>query len=307
MINQIIASKTIIIFRHIRPDMDAIGSQLALKEIIKLNFPDKNVFVTGEKAYNLASFGEMDIFPPDSYVKSLGIVLDTANKERVSDQNYLLCPKIIKFDHHPNDEPFGDIQIIDTKKSSTAEMLYYFVKENNLKMNDNIAKLLFLGIVGDTGRFSHQNTTPSSFLAASDLISYNFSPQHDIYATIYAKTVEQAKFEGYILQNLTFEDGIGYIKITKEILTQFAVRPGDIGQFLFHFSQLEGIKMWATFVDDKGFVRGSMRSAKLPINNLAAKFNGGGHPLASGFRLENMDQADLVIKEMKDYANSNQD
>jgi phosphoesterase RecJ-like protein len=305
MINQIKENDSIIIFRHIRPDMDAIGSQLALKKIIELNFPNKKVYVTGEKAYNLASFGEMDQFNPDTYVKSLAIVLDTANKERVSDQNYLLCHKIVKFDHHPNDEPFGDVQIIDTNMSSTAEMLYYFTKENNLIIDNSIAKLLFLGIVGDTGRFSHQNTSSSSLAAASDLISYNFSPQHDIYSIIYAKTIEQARFEGYILQNLIVEDGVGFIKISQEILSQFDVRPGDIGQFLFHFSQIQGIKMWVTFVQDKTFVRGSMRSIKLPVNNLAAKFNGGGHPLASGFRLEKMEQAEIVINEMKDYANSN--
>lgn len=304
MIDLIKKYDSIIIFRHIRPDMDAIGSQLALKEIIKNNFNNKQIYCVGEKSYKLESFGAMDeIKDFGIYQKSLGIVLDTANSPRIADQNYMYCAKVIKFDHHPDEDLFGDLRIVDQTASSTSEMIFQFCKQNNLKINDEIAKLLYLGIVGDTGRFMHSNTKPNTLAIGAELLKYNFNPQKEIFELIYQKTLAQARFEGYVLTNLKVEDQIGYIVITKEIIKKYEVMPGDIGQFMFHFGEIPQIRAWVTFVEDKGFIRGSLRSKEIIINDLATKFSGGGHPLASGFRLESLDQVNDVIEALKKHVN----
>lgn len=163
---------TIIIHRHVRPDPDAYGSQCSLKEMIKLSFPEKKVYAVGEEDPSLKFFARMDEIADDVYNGALVIVCDTANTERICDQRYSLGEKLIKIDHHPNHDAYGDIIWVDTKASSTSEMIYelflYGKEINELKMDEQVARLIYGGIVGDTGdsyfqvhEISHFNMRPN--------------------------------------------------------------------------------------------------------------------------------------------------
>ena len=115
---------TIIIHRHVRPDPDAYGSQGGLAEIIKTTYPDKNVYLAGDDEPTLAYLNQMDDISDAVYEGALVIVCDTANQERISDQRYHLGDFLIKIDHHPNEDTYGDLQWVDTTASSTSEMIY---------------------------------------------------------------------------------------------------------------------------------------------------------------------------------------
>src|SRR5699024_9812840 len=128
-ITQIIQSikkyETIIIHRHVRPDPDAIGSQGGLKEIIRQSFPEKKVFAVGEEPDKTLHFlYRMDDIPDDIYEGALVIVCDTANTDRISDDRFQKGDTLIKIDHHPNNDPYGDLMLVDTTVSSTSELLY---------------------------------------------------------------------------------------------------------------------------------------------------------------------------------------
>ena len=107
--NQILATikayETIIIHRHQRPDPDALGSQVGLAEIIRASFPDKFVYQVGGPIDGLDFLATMQPITDETYEGALVIVTDTANTPRISDDRYLLGDKLIKIDHHPNDEP----------------------------------------------------------------------------------------------------------------------------------------------------------------------------------------------------------
>src|SRR5699024_7770144 len=148
--------ETIIIHRHVRPDADALGSQCGLKEMINLSFPSKKVFAVGEEDPAFHFFARMGEVDDELYDDALVIICDTANTGRISDERYKLGKEIIKIDHHPNNDPYGDIMWVDTSASSTSEMIYDFFKfgENKqFQLNSQIARLIYGGIVGDTGRF----------------------------------------------------------------------------------------------------------------------------------------------------------
>ncbi|WJV31829.1 DHH family phosphoesterase (plasmid) [Rossellomorea sp. AcN35-11] len=114
---------TIIIFRHEMPDPDALGSQGGLQKAIQHSFPKKNVFVVGEEEDKLKFMNTMDNVPDKEFEDALIIVMDTAIKNRISDHRFNQGQYLIKIDHHPETEPFGDLNWVDTSFSSASEMV----------------------------------------------------------------------------------------------------------------------------------------------------------------------------------------
>ncbi|GAE92976.1 3'-to-5' oligoribonuclease A [Gracilibacillus boraciitolerans JCM 21714] len=197
---------TIIIHRHVRPDPDAYGSQNGLAEILKASFPDKTIYVVGEEEASLDFLATMDDIDDHTYKNALVIVCDTANQERISDQRYLQGKELIKIDHHPVVDAYGDIQWVEENASSVSEMIYQFYleqKNNGLQMTDRAALLLYSGIVADTGRFLYPSTSERTFQYASDLVAYDFD-RSAIYEEMYKTNLNIARLKGYILQILRF-------------------------------------------------------------------------------------------------------
>lgn len=98
----------------------------------------------------------MDSVPDEAYQGALVIVCDTANQARIDDQRYKDGDLLIKIDHHPEVDRYGDIQWVDTSASSTCEMIYHLYTQWNeelFTLNEQAARLIYGGIVGDTGRF----------------------------------------------------------------------------------------------------------------------------------------------------------
>ncbi|HLS36088.1 MAG TPA: bifunctional oligoribonuclease/PAP phosphatase NrnA [Bacillota bacterium] len=296
--------ETIIIHHHIRPDPDALGSSAALKEILLASFPEKNVYLAGEEDPALRFLTPLDDITDEMYDGALVIVCDTANTDRINDQRYHLGDKIIKIDHHPNVDPYGDIEWIDTSVSSTSEMIYTFyltLKEEGLKMNDDAARLIYAGIVGDTGRFLFPSTSNTTFKYAAELVTYDFN-RESLYDGIYQIDENVARLRGYILQNFTMSDrGVSIVKIPKKKLEKFQITPLQSGELVSVLGDIKGIRVWAFFIEeDENLIRVRLRSKGPVINEIAAKYNGGGHPLASGAQVETWEEADELARELEE-------
>ena len=102
----------ILLFRHFRPDGDAVGSTKGLQAIIKLNFPEKTVLLQNcDFSDYMAFLGPEDaLLPEEEYKDALGIVIDTGTAKRASNQNFKLCKEVIKIDHHIPLESYGDLE-----------------------------------------------------------------------------------------------------------------------------------------------------------------------------------------------------
>ena len=124
ILEQIKKYNKIIIHRHQRPDPDAIGSQVGLAEILKASFPYKQVYVVGKHIPGFDWIGTMDEIESDVYDDALVIVTDTANAPRIDDRRFNNGDELIKIDHHPNDEPYGDLMWVRDDASSCSEMIY---------------------------------------------------------------------------------------------------------------------------------------------------------------------------------------
>lgn len=295
--------ETIIIHRHVRPDPDAIGSQNALKEMIQLSYPNKKVYAVGEEDEAFTFLASMDDISDETYEGALVIVCDTANTSRVSDQRYTLGEKIIKIDHHPNEDPYGHINWVDTNASSTSEMIYelfLFAKNEPFQMNQNAARLIYAGIVGDTGRFLYPSTNNKTFFYASELIDYDFD-RTELYDGLYGIDLNIARLRGHVLQQLKVSEyGTSVMKLTKETLDKYGVKPIETSNLVGAFGDIKGLKAWVMFIEEDDLIRVRLRSKGPVINTLASKYNGGGHPLASGATVYSWEEAEKLAAELNE-------
>lgn len=303
IIEAIRSYETIVIHRHERPDPDALGSQAGLREIIRSSFPEKNVFVVGDEDPSLTFLVEMDTIADEQFRDALVIVCDTANTARISDRRYTLADKIIKIDHHPNNDQYGDILWVDTTASSTSEMIYTLYKEGKeagLTLNDAGARLIYAGIVGDTGRFLFPSTTKKTFAYATELIQYDFD-RNDLYNQMYEIDEHIARARGYVLQHYTLsENGCSVVKMTQAELKQFNLTIMETGELVRVLGDIKGIKAWAFFIEESPTnIRVRLRSKGPIINIIAEQFGGGGHPLAAGATVHSWEEADQLMTELE--------
>ncbi|MDQ0157283.1 DHH family phosphoesterase [Robertmurraya andreesenii] len=295
--------ETIIIHRHVRPDPDAYGSQGGLAEILKASFPEKNIYTVGKEEETLNYLRRLDEISNDVYQGALVIVTDTANEARICDERYQLGDFIIKIDHHPNEEPYGDLLWVDTTASSCSEMIYEFfleMKDKGLKMSNEAARLLYAGIVGDTGRFLYPSTTEKTFAYASELIKFQFD-RTELFDRMYELPPNLVKLHGYVLQNFEMnKNGVASMVIHKGLLEEFDTRPSDASQLVSTLGDVKGIKAWAFFIEEEDQIRVRLRSKGPVINTIARRYNGGGHPLAAGASIYSWDEVDHVMKDLEE-------
>lgn len=301
ILNKIEQASIITIYRHIKPDGDAYGSQCGLKKIIEDNFPGKKIYLLGsQNAHWGKLMSKMDENVSDETIKSsLAIVLDTANKDRVDDERFATAKDIIKIDHHLFVEKLGSSEWVDSTTIATCEMLTKFAIENQLKLSKDAATYLYAGLVTDSGRFQFQNTTAQTFRCAAALIEagVEMSPLYDF---IYETLENEVRYRGYCELNYqTTEHGVAYMLIKQDLLDKFEINDNLGSGFVNCLSNIKGIKMWVFFSQkDDGKVKVELRSAGLPVNEVAKKYGGGGHKLASGAVIENWDIVNNVLDDL---------
>lgn len=293
----------IILHRHVRPDPDAYGSQIGLKELIQLNYPNKKVLATGTHDDTLNFLAYPDNVSDEDFKDALIIVTDTANTERIDDARYKMGSFLMKIDHHPNDDAYGDLLWVNTDASSVSEMiceLFVEAKEyKQWKMDASIARLLFAGIVGDTGRFMFQSTTKQTMDFAGELLTYGFDSTA-LYNGMYEVERNLLQLKGYVYANFEMDEtGVGHIKLTKEILQKYNVDQSEASLLVSALADVKGMKCWVFFIEDSSEIRVRLRSKGPVINGVAKKYGGGGHPLASGAAVKTWEEATLVIEDLK--------
>lgn len=304
IIDKIKQYETIIVHRHVRPDPDAYGSQIGLAELIRANYPEKKVFTVGEHDESLSFLAQPEQIEDAVFEGALIIATDTANTERIDDQRYTMGDFLIKIDHHPNDDAYGNLLWIDTNASSCSEMIYELYEEAkdyaNWKMSDASARLLFAGIVGDTGRFLFPSASVKTFETAGQLIQYDFD-RNQVFDGMYEMERKLLNLQGYIYQHfLMDENGMAYIKLPTEVLEQFDATPSETSLLVGSLGNVKNIRAWVMFIEENDTIRVRLRSKGPIINGLAKKYNGGGHPLASGATAHSWEEVERVIDDLKE-------
>lgn len=298
---QIKKYNNIVIARHIGPDPDAVGAELALRDILKEKFVNKNIYAVGNPASKFKFMGSLDKVE-DKIDKCLLIVLDTPDIKRIDGVDIKDYDYIIKIDHHPFIEKYADIEYIDDGACSSCQILLEFFLTMKFNISEEVAKNLYMGIISDTDRFLHDYTSSKTFSLVSKLIDKTNLDFTKLYRPLYTRPIEEVRFEGYIYQNLVLsENGVAYIKIDEDLIKEYGVDSASPGNMINDLKFVKEIIVWVFLSEDtkSNLIRANIRSNGPVINELATRFGGGGHKYASGARLTSWEQADRLIEELE--------
>ncbi len=295
----------IVIFRHEMPDYDALGTQMGLATWLKENFKEKEIHVTGQnhvcftpRLYPYMEEMEDAWFDNNEF---LAIVVDTGNTARISDKRYQKAKNIIKIDHHPNKEPYGDIVIVNDELASCAELVANMLVYFNKKLSKEAAHYFYSGIAGDSGRFLYNSTSAHTFAIAQILIETGFNLSKDVYQKMYQKNIDDLKVTAYVLNDFKVsKGGVAYYVLPSDIQEKLKITTERGKENVNLFANIEGINAWCSITEDpkEGLWRVSIRSKETPINGVAQMFEGGGHDQASGCKLHDIKDLPKLIAEL---------
>ena len=299
--NKIKEYGTIIIHRHSRPDGDAIGSQIGLKEAIKRSFPYKKVYVVGDENEKFNFLGKMDEINDEVYNQALAFVLDSGDDFLVSDDRYKKAKFTIRIDHHLYKGTWCDLEVLNSNEISCASMIADMVFKTKMKLSELGAQALFTGIVTDSGRFRYDGTSAKTFEIVSKLYEYGFDA-NTVYNKIYLEDIKIVKLRAQLTMNFKISPGgIAYLVNTQDDIKKynidiFTISRGMIGIM----AGIKGIDIWANFTEDenKNWLV-ELRSSKYNINAVAVKYGGGGHKQASGATVANYDICKDIIMDLE--------
>jgi len=283
------------ILSHVRPDGDALGSQLALA--LSLKQLGKNVRVWNEdgmlEKYSFLARAQLLTKPPSGAEDvDVAIALDTAMQNRLGTafQGIRTAKIWVNIDHHPSNPGYGDLVYVDPVAPATGQILFELIKSERLPFDRAIAENLYVAISTDTGSFQYPNTSARTFEIAAELVR----------AGVDVGRINQQVYENYprrrvellreLLRTMRFEDGgrVASFSLSLKTAAELGVLPEDNEGLIDHLRAIRGVIV-AVFFEEltDGKVRVSMRSKseKADVCAICQKFGGGGHTLAAGARV----------------------
>ncbi len=301
ILNKIKEYDTIMLFRHARIDGDCVGATKGLKAILNLSFPEKKVYIIdGEHADYLAFLGEDDAPVDDAvYENALGIVLDTGNEGRISNQKFTLCRELIKIDHHINVCPYGDISWVEEEASSVCEMVakFYYTFKDELKINSEAATYLYTGLVTDSGRFRFSSTSGDTMRMAGVLLDVGVNTDV-LYAQLYLQDVDDFKFKSYVYKNMKMTPaGVAYLYVSRATMEKYGLSHEQAAAAVSLLDSIKGSLIWLIFIEHETEIRVRLRSRFVTVNQIAERYSGGGHACASGATVHTKREAMRLVKE----------
>jgi phosphoesterase RecJ-like protein len=277
----------IIIFRHFRPDGDAVGSTKGLQAILRLTYPAKEIYLQNNDFSDYLRFlgSEDEPIEDELYTDALALVLDTGTSNRISNQKYSLCKEIIKIDHHIPIEDYGNFQWVEEERSSTCEMIaaFYDCLSEELKINTEAATYIYTGMVTDSGRFRFRDVSGETMRLAGLMLSQGIDTD-TLFANLYLKDFDMFKFESFVYQKMKItQNGVAYFNVTKSIQDKFGLTMESASSCVSYMDSIRGSLIWIAFIEnDDGSYRVRLRSRFLPVNEIAERYHGGGHACACG-------------------------
>ena len=300
----------IILFRHFRPDGDATGSTKGLQRILKLTYPEKTVLLINNDYADYLTFlgGEDAAIADEEYADALGIVLDTATADRVSNKKFSLCREVIKIDHHIPVESYGNYQWVEEERSSTCEMIAHFYDtfSDELKIDTEAATYIYAGMVTDSGRFRFRDVSSETMRLAGVMLKNNINTDV-LFAHLYLKDFSEFKFESYAHKKMkTTENGVVTLFVSKAMQKKLGITREQASASVSFMDSIKGSLIWIAFIEGDDEIRVRLRSRFVTISELANQYRGGGHACAAGATLKSkaemkelIRKADVLLGEYK--------
>jgi phosphoesterase RecJ-like protein len=286
-------AESIIIFSHVSPDGDTLGSNLALSLMIEKYFNKKvdTVFVgTLPLLYsylpNYDRFIDVQKINPDKKY-DLAIAVDVASKDRMVSGTVIYDNAAfnINIDHHKTNNGYGGINIIEGDAACVGVILYKMFKCWNMEITKDVARCVYTSLLTDTGGFKYENTTPETFMLAAELVRLGVSPTYEFRSCYETKPQSMVQFQAYVVSNtLFYNDGkIAFAKITRSDMSKFNATDEYTEGVVEVLRTSKNVEIAAILKETKeGFTKVSLRSKTVDLTPIVLDFGGGGHTFAAG-------------------------
>jgi bifunctional oligoribonuclease and PAP phosphatase NrnA len=283
------------VLSHIRPDGDALGSQLALA--LSLQQLGKKVRVWNEdgmlEKYSFLPRADLLTKPPHAAEDvDVAIALDTAIQNRLGTAfTAVRSAKIwINIDHHLSNPGYGNLVHVDPTAPATGQIIFDLIKSQGFPFDREIAENLYAAISTDTGSFQYPKTSARTFEVAAELVCTGINVgqlSQQLYENYPRRRVELLR---ELLRTMRFErDGrVASFSLALKTAAELQVLPEDNEGLIDYLRAIRGVIV-AVFFEElaDGKVRVSMRSKSdaIDVCAICQKFGGGGHTLAAGARV----------------------
>ena len=302
ILNKIKEYNKIILFRHFRPDGDAVGSTKGLVAIIKATYPEKTVLLQNADFSDFLEFLGPEDAPisDEEYADALGIVIDTATTKRISNQKYSLCREIIKIDHHIPVESYGALEWVEELRSSSSEMIaaFYDTFSDELTLTKEAATYIYCGMVTDSGRFRFRDVSGETMRLAGVILGAGVDTD-TLFAHLYLKDFNDYKFESYARRKMKItENGVVSLFVTKRMQKKWNLSKEAASASVSYMDSIKDSLIWIAFIEgDNGEIRVRLRSRFVTVSELAEKYHGGGHACAAGATVYSKNQMNKLLTE----------
>ncbi len=299
--------QSFVLISHVRPDGDAIGSQLALgfalmaagKTVRLINedgLPDNLAFMSGSD--------KIEFPPAEPMTVEVAIALDTATQPRLGERALHAASRAkiwLNIDHHISNPGYGDLNFIDSTSPATGQILYQLITALDLPLPAESRDAIYVAVSTDTGSFQYPSTTAKTYQMAADLIDRGLDVgtiNSNIYDNYPYRRVELMRA---LLNTLEIsEDGlVANWDLRDQMRIDLALQPEDSEGLIDIIRAIRGVQV-AVFFEElvDGKIRVSMRSKDHRYNvcEIAMTFGGGGHALAAGIRMTGpLEEAKLLV------------
>lgn len=300
-----------LISTHINPDGDGLGAAMGMKWALLKMGKEAEIVIHSEAP------DTFEFFANYNWVKSFSdgysteekfdavAAIDAPNLDRLGSVTSIFAEnaQVLNIDHHISNENFGDLNYVDLRSASSAEMIYAITKSFGLKADKDLAEYIYTGIIIDTGRFRFSNTTPDTLITASELVAAGAEPAKISDEVFYSRTKETTEALGRFISSIELHmDG----KVaTAEFDYDYVHGPHwekvNTDGFVNYALAIRGVEMaFSLRAIDREVTRASLRAKHdFDVNALAGVFGGGGHAKAAGctIKADIAETKDILLKQ----------
>lgn len=293
-------ANSICIFGHVRPDGDAYGSAMGLKLALDFLYPSKSIYAVVDPVSvvpdGLPLAKKPGSLPLDVIKKSLCITVDTPTVARICDPRALQGAEVIKIDHHPLVEHFGDIEMIDETKVSCSLIIAMILFSMFPVISPAAAECLLLGLITDSGSFRF-TADPDAYTIAGRLISNGANIQR-IYDKLNTTSLDGLKQKGEILSAIETSGIVAYEIFDKCRLSKMGLTADQAAPRVNTIGNTQECPIWAFFAQyPNGKFRAEFRCTRdYDVSSVALALGGGGHAQASGAQLDDLTAVKKAIR-----------
>jgi bifunctional oligoribonuclease and PAP phosphatase NrnA len=306
VLQEINQRRRFLVTSHARPDGDAIGSTLALAQVLRMMGKNSEVVLRDSVPVIYRPLPQSETIVHSSQVNGdydAAIILECDSIQRTR-LHGLEKHFLINIDHHASSKPFAHVNWIDPSAVATAELVFRLAKAAEVKLTPEIATCLYTALLTDTGSFCYAGTNACTFELAKYLVEHGADPGKIAQGVYFSSPTSKMRLLGAALSSLERQGAVTWMSVTRQDMERCGALDEDCEGLVNYALGISGVEVALFFREvAQERIRVSIRSkGAVDVAAIAAKFGGGGHECAGGFSLEGPVQvaAERVLAELRD-------